>query len=432
MKCNLGAATRLGSVSRTATRSLVAAWVAGSFLAAAVSASGVDSPPYFTGLTRSGSNVTLNWYGPPGPYQVYTTPLLVPPSWSSIASVTTTEYTNSLTLTNLTGNRSFFRLSHSLSTLLNGYVGAGGCAGCHGDQYYPWWFTSHANSYNAMTNVASADRQSCLRCHTTGYGQATGFTDMTNTPYLSNVGCESCHGPGAAHKYGEHDLVHPIVSIAPEICGGCHNGSSVPSNPTYEEYRTTLHAQVNDDVKYGFNGGVYFTNLVVVAGTNAFGVNVVPPGTLGSTNCYGYYVTTNADLTLKTNYTTGIIHSGNGPGSGYIYDPGEDRAVGCGICHSAATRLAQLQDYEARLRAEPMRCSFHCPRTQRHGPPPAPPATTRTGATTPPSCGTDALNELLHDAHHGGQAHGDHHQLTRLTRHNHQCRFLQRGLCEYV
>ena len=87
---------------------------------------------------------------------------------------------------------------------------------------------------------------------------------------------------------------------------------------------------MNDDVKYGFSGGVYYP-----------GTATTSSGTL-----YGYYVTTNADLTLKTNATTGIVNSLHVPGADL--DPGQDRQVGCGICHSAATRSAMIQDYEAR------------------------------------------------------------------------------------
>jgi hypothetical protein len=52
---------------RALTRRSATVWIAGSFLAVAASAGGADSSPRFTGLTRSGNNVTLSWYGPRGP-----------------------------------------------------------------------------------------------------------------------------------------------------------------------------------------------------------------------------------------------------------------------------------------------------------------------------------------------------------------------------
>ncbi|HEY6167454.1 MAG TPA: PKD domain-containing protein, partial [Verrucomicrobiae bacterium] len=117
-------------------------------------------------------------------------------------------------------------------------------------------------------------------------------------------------------------------SIDPAICGGCHQGEH---HPTYEEYSESLHAQVNDDIKYGVAGGVYFSNAVPWF----------------TSNLYGFYVTTNANLTLKTNATTGIIRSDYVPGS--AVDNGRDRSSSCGVCHSGAARMAMLEDWEARL-----------------------------------------------------------------------------------
>jgi hypothetical protein len=95
---------------------------------------------------------------------------------------------------------------------------------------------------------------------------------------------------------------------------------------------SSLHSQVNDDVKYGLNSGFYYTNTVVISGKTS----------------YGYYVTsTNGGITYnKTNLTTGIINSTNVPGSGI--DSGDDRQTSCGVCHSGAARIAMIEDYEAR------------------------------------------------------------------------------------
>jgi len=74
---------------------------------------------------------------------------------------------------------------------------------------------------------------------------------------------------------------------------------------------------------------------------------------MGGTNLYGYYVTTNTG-SLVTNAAGGIVSSLNGPQTlanlqyTATYDPGQDRQVGCGMCHSGATRMAMLNDYAAR------------------------------------------------------------------------------------
>jgi len=303
---------------------------------------GVPAQSKITSVTPAGTNSTVCWYGMQGWYTVEATTNTLTGPWIPVGRTAASDFSWCVTVPNPDPTNSYqFRLNQT-----NGYAGAGACGGCHGDKYSPYLGTAHASSYTIITNEAA--QQSCLACHTTGNGQPTGFVSTNTTAYLKNVGCESCHGPAAWHKNSDHDLIRPAVSIDPKICGGCHQGEE---QPTFEEYETTLHAEVNGDIKYGSAlPGVYFTDMLVVKGTNGVGsLIIVAPGTAGSTNCYGYYVTTNADLSLKTNYTTGIIHSGNGPGSGYNYDPGQDRAVGCGICHSAAARMAQLQDYEARL-----------------------------------------------------------------------------------
>lgn len=197
---------------------------------------GIDPRPIITGLTKTSTNATLRWYGPMGPYHVQMTPTLSPATWSNVANFTASCFANSLTLTNLPGGQGFLRLNAPP----NGYVGTGGCAGCHGDKYLEWYYTSHATAYNSLTNLPPAERASCLPCHTVGHGQVSGFVDLLTTPHLTHVGCETCHGPSAAHKYGDHDIVHPIVTVAAEVCGGCHSG---PHAPTYDEWKQSGHGQ---------------------------------------------------------------------------------------------------------------------------------------------------------------------------------------------
>ncbi len=123
---------------------------------------GIDPRPQITGFSKTSTNATLSWYGPTGPYRVQMTPTVSPSLWSDVASFTASTYASSLTLSNLPADHAFFRLKAPP----NGYVGTGGCAGCHGDKYDKWYYTAHAMAYDSVASVPAAERQSCLPCHT--------------------------------------------------------------------------------------------------------------------------------------------------------------------------------------------------------------------------------------------------------------------------
>lgn len=283
------------------------------------SGGGVPAQAYLTLTNSTSTNATLGWYGTMGWYGVQVSTDLV--SWTTVTNVEATYYAWQATVAN-TNPASYFRLNQA-----NSYAGSAACSGCHGKQYNAYVNTVHGNAYGALVAAGSQNNARCLLCHTVGFNQPTGFTTNPLTAYLENVGCENCHGPAAWHKNADHAAILPVVSLAPEICGSCHQGH----NPQYTEYTNSPHYLVLPDIAYGVSGGVYYTNTVVI-GTNTY---------------YGYYVTTNADLTLKTNATSGIISSSHVPGSSV--DPGDDRQTSCGVCHSAAARMAMLTDYNARL-----------------------------------------------------------------------------------
>ena len=282
------------------------------------SGGGVPAAAILNTPVVNGTNVTLSWYGLDGWYTIQGESSALGP-WTSLATVPATSYAFQTTLS--AGTNTMFQLSQA-----NSFAGSSACGGCHGSQYNPYLATAHASAYTALVNSHMSGNTECILCHTVGYNQPTGFTDPVNTPNLENVGCESCHGAAAWHKNSDHSLIIPALSIAPEICGSCHQGF----NPQYNEYTNSIHDQVNDTINYGVEGGVYYTNTVVI----------------GSTTYYGYYVTTNANLTLKTNATSGIFSSSHVPGSSV--DPGDDRQTSCGVCHSGAARMAMINDYAAR------------------------------------------------------------------------------------
>src|SRR6185295_12922875 len=68
----------------------------------------------------------------------------------------------------------------------------------------------------------------------------------TAPAHLKNVQCENCHGPAARHAALELDLsVRPRREIAGQVCGGCHSG---PQHPTYEEWKSSGHFDVVEDM----------------------------------------------------------------------------------------------------------------------------------------------------------------------------------------
>jgi hypothetical protein len=62
---------------------------------------------------------------------------------------------------------------------------------------------NHAKAFDDLA-VNYKEDKSCLPCHVTGFGEATGFKSTSGTPQLVGVSCEACHGPGNEHaRIGE-------------------------------------------------------------------------------------------------------------------------------------------------------------------------------------------------------------------------------------
>lgn len=217
---------------------------AGMYLSPTNSEGGVQAASVITENTVTSSNATLSWYGMHGWYTVEGTTNFPAGPWVALGTVAATDHNGSLTVTNpFWPDSATFRLAEA-----NSYVGQGACSGCHGDKFTEWSGTAHASALSTLQNIGQGSNPACLPCHTVGKDQQTGFIDVATTPHLADVGCENCHGPAGWHKYSDHDLIRPVVSIDPKICGGCHQDSH---HPTYEEYSTSLHAQVNDHVAPG-------------------------------------------------------------------------------------------------------------------------------------------------------------------------------------
>lgn len=125
------------------------------------------------------------------------------------------------------------------------YTGSKRCASCHFEQYTKWKASSHAKAFSLLTKKYEADEK-CLKCHTTGYGEKTGYGAVKDDS-LKDVGCEVCHGPGSKHeeaakpfanvkeltKEQEEQLRGTIWRMVPKnVCVECHLVQGHGESPT--------------------------------------------------------------------------------------------------------------------------------------------------------------------------------------------------------
>ncbi len=135
------------------------------------------------------------------------------------------------------------------------YTGWKKCASCHFTQAAKWKKTKHAAESSGgklMETLPEKYRTdaTCLPCHTTGYGQATGFKDAESTPHLAATTCEACHGPGSEHEkvckaYANKKKLAPdeekkardsIYKIVPgNVCLRCHTAQGHKDEPKPKE-----------------------------------------------------------------------------------------------------------------------------------------------------------------------------------------------------
>ena len=130
------------------------------------------------------------------------------------------------------------------------YIGIKRCASCHFDQYTIWKATKHSKTFDLLPAKYQTDA-TCLKCHTTGYGEATGFKTAADAD-LKGTSCEACHGPGSKHadiaKAFANQKATPeqeklardsIWKIQPKnACVQCHVMQGHHPNPTPKELQT--------------------------------------------------------------------------------------------------------------------------------------------------------------------------------------------------
>jgi peroxiredoxin len=112
------------------------------------------------------------------------------------------------------------------------YVGSAACQSCHAKEHELWAGSPHADAFATLAKSGDQKKADCQRCHTTGFGEATGFPHGGKT--FENVGCESCHGPGKRHVEDAGKTAGTILRLTDkcddcvilQICGSCHDDAN--------------------------------------------------------------------------------------------------------------------------------------------------------------------------------------------------------------
>ncbi|HHT9145489.1 MAG TPA: multiheme c-type cytochrome [Candidatus Wunengus sp. YC61] len=126
--------------------------------------------------------------------------------------------------------------------LLNGllYVGSSICGMCHKVVYEHWNKTKHGSSYNTLVKKGYQYDPECIKCHTTGYGDVSGFLNFEKHNNLINVGCESCHGAGSRHI---NNITEAFGLTNESNCMVCHDSEHSPMFQFEEYWRKIEHPE---------------------------------------------------------------------------------------------------------------------------------------------------------------------------------------------
>jgi predicted CXXCH cytochrome family protein len=106
-------------------------------------------------------------------------------------------------------------------------------------------------TYVGVTGCIECHEVNHTSCHTTGYGDASGFVNVKTTPEMVNVQCENCHGPGSHHA-ADADNVGLGVKLDAAMCGECHRSCHGLCgdyyHPHFEQWSTSMHSRALADI----------------------------------------------------------------------------------------------------------------------------------------------------------------------------------------
>jgi hypothetical protein len=127
------------------------------------------------------------------------------------------------------------------------YMGTKQCAACHFDQFMEFRKTKHAKAFEILPEKYREDA-SCLECHTTGFGEPTGYKD-SSTPDLAGTSCEACHGPGSKHGEISKQFANKTLTEEESVyvrstihlmlpdnsCVACHKSKGHIAHPPFDK-----------------------------------------------------------------------------------------------------------------------------------------------------------------------------------------------------
>jgi len=131
------------------------------------------------------------------------------------------------------------QLQSVLAATDNMFVGSEVCRLCHEDIYKKWHDSKHAHALETLVTKGQSQNPACLRCHTVGFGEQTGYDFKNNQPYLAGVGCEMCHGRAGYHVRAD-DQSNNFAKTTEATCVRCHDQKNSPKF-VYNEYVTRVH-----------------------------------------------------------------------------------------------------------------------------------------------------------------------------------------------
>lgn len=107
------------------------------------------------------------------------------------------------------------------------YVGSQRCLECHTDCAKTWAKSAHSHAFATLVKRGADADPKCVGCHTTGFGEVSGYQRTFGKDKLVDVGCEGCHGPGSLHvrqRDGDATLDFSYRPLGAGDCRKCHFG----------------------------------------------------------------------------------------------------------------------------------------------------------------------------------------------------------------